>query len=76
MKIVRQIEFDYPSLGSKVKELRIASGKTPQVLATDAGISQAYWYQIEKGDRKYITEEILRGIEKALGCDLGVVFDN
>lgn len=47
-----------------------------QVLATLAGISTAYWYQIEQGKRQWISEDSLRGIEKALGIDLGVRFDD
>jgi transcriptional regulator with XRE-family HTH domain len=74
MDVVRQIRVSAPDLEKRIKELREASGKSAQALATEAGISTAYWYQIEKGDRQYITEEVLKGIEKALGVDLGVNF--
>lgn len=75
MDVVRQIRVTIPDLEKRIKELREASGKSAQSLATEAGISTAYWYQIEKGERQYITEEVLRGIEKALGVDFGVKFD-
>ncbi|WP_242025304.1 helix-turn-helix transcriptional regulator [Leptolyngbya sp. FACHB-36] len=75
MDVVRQIRVSVPELEKQVKELRESSGKSAQTLATEAGISTAYWYQIEKGERQYITEEVLRGIERALGVDFGVRFD-
>ncbi|WP_199311698.1 helix-turn-helix domain-containing protein [Anabaena subtropica] len=46
------------------------------MLATLAGISTAYWYQIEQDKRQWISEETLRGIEQALGMNLGVQFDD
>ena len=76
MDVVRQTRVTVPDLEKRIKELREASGRSAQSLATEAGISTAYWYQIEKGDRQYITEDVLRGIEKALGVDLGVSFND
>lgn len=76
MDVVRQIRVTVPDLEKRIKQGRELSGRSAQSLATEAGISTAYWYQIEKGDRKYITEEVLRGIEKALGIDLGVTFND
>lgn len=75
MDVVRQIRVTIPDLEKRIKKLREASGKSAQTLATEAGISTAYWYQIEKGERQYITEEVLRGIEKALSIDFDVKFD-
>lgn len=74
--VVRQIRVTVPDLEKRIKELREASGRSAQSLATEARISTAYWYQIEKGERQYITEEVLRGIEKALGVDFGVKFND
>lgn len=74
--VVRQIRVTVPDLEKKIKTLRESSGKSAQTLATEAGISTAYWYQIEKGERQYITEEVLRGIERALGVSFGVQFDS
>jgi transcriptional regulator with XRE-family HTH domain len=74
MDVVRQIRVSVPDLEKRIKELRELSGRSAQALATEAGISTAYWYQIEKGERQYITEEVLRGIEKALSVDFGVKF--
>jgi transcriptional regulator with XRE-family HTH domain len=74
MDVVRQIRVSVPDLEKRIKELRELSGRSAQALATEAGISTAYWYQIEKGERQYITVEVLRGIEKALSVDFGVKF--
>lgn len=74
--VVRQIRVGVPDLEKRIKELREASGRSAQSLATEAGISTAYWYEIEKGNRQYITEEVLRGIEKALNTDFGVRFND
>jgi hypothetical protein len=54
----------------ETKHLHV-NGRSVQVLATLAGISTAYWYQIEQEKRQWISEETLRGIEQALGLDLG-----
>jgi transcriptional regulator with XRE-family HTH domain len=75
MDVVRQIRVSAPNLEKQIKHLREKSGRSAQSLATDAGISTAYWYQIEAGTRQYITEDVLKGIERALGVDLGVKFD-
>lgn len=76
MDVVRQIKVTIPDLSQKIKEAREKDGRSVQVLATLAGISTAYWYQIEQGKRHWISEESLRGIEKALGIDFGIGFDN
>ena len=76
MDVVRQIRVSVPDLEKRIKKLREVSGKSAQSLATEAGISTAYWYQIEKGERQYITEEVLKGIEKALNVDFGVTFND
>ena len=74
--VVRQIRVTMPDLPQKIKVAREKDGRSVQILATVAGISTAYWYQIENGDRQWISEEILRGMETALGVDLGVVFND
>ncbi|WP_375496446.1 helix-turn-helix domain-containing protein [uncultured Nostoc sp.] len=76
MDVVRQIKVTIPDLSHKIKEAREKDGRSVQVLATSAGISTAYWYQIEQEKRQWISEETLRGIEQALGLDLGVRFDD
>ena len=75
MDVVKQVRISVPDLESRIKRHREQSGRSAQSLATEAGISTAYWYQIEKGERQYITEDVLRGIERALKVDFGVKFD-
>ena len=76
MKVIRKTGIDVPDLPAQIKAAREADGRSVQVLATAAGISSAYWYQIENNQRQWISEEILRGIEFALNVNLGVVFDD
>jgi transcriptional regulator with XRE-family HTH domain len=76
MEVVKQVKIIVPDLASRIKQFREKDGRSVQVLATAAGISTAYWYEIEKGKRHWISEEVLRGIENALGVDLGVQFDD
>ena len=73
--VVRQIRVTVPDLHKQIKNETEKSPKSVQVLATEAGISSAYWYQMMKGERSWISEEVLQGIEKALGVSFGVEFD-
>ena len=72
MDVVRKVSV--PGLGARIKEAREKDSRSVQVLATLAGISIAYWYQIEAERRSWISEEILRSMEKVLGADFGVRF--
>ena len=74
--VVRQIRVTVPDLHERIKKETGKSNKSVQVLATEAGISTAYWYQMMKGERSWISEEVLEGIEKALGVSFGVEFDS
>ncbi|HEY9597812.1 MAG TPA: helix-turn-helix transcriptional regulator [Cyanophyceae cyanobacterium] len=74
MEVVKQTKVSVPDLPERIKAARLSDGRSAQVLATAAGISSAYWYQIESGKPQWISEETLRGIELALGIDLGVSF--
>lgn len=63
---------DFPGLGERIKEHRIASSKPLTLLAADARISVPHWNRIENEKVQDLPIETLRGIEKALGIDLGV----
>lgn len=52
VKIRRYQEVEAPNFGKRLKEARIADGRSAQLLATLANISIGYWYQLEKEDRK------------------------
>lgn len=73
--VVRQTRVTIPDLPARIKAARLESGRNVQYLATAAGISTAYWYQIENGDRQWMSEETLRGIERALDMDFGIQFE-
>ena len=73
MDVVRRVKFD--SLPKQIKEARQKDGRSVQVLATLAHISSAYWYQLEANKRSWVSEEIIRRIEKVLSTDFDVRFD-
>jgi Helix-turn-helix domain len=75
VKVVRQLETYVPNLHERIKEAREKDGRSVQVLATLAGISTAYWYKLEAGTQKWISEDVLRRIEQVLGIDFGVNFE-
>ncbi len=74
VKIRRYQEAEVVNFGKRLKEARMADGRSVQVLATMAGISLGYWYQLEKEDREWISEEVLRSIESVLNLDFGAQF--
>ena len=77
VKVKRIIEIEVQGLGEKIQQARKASGETVESLAQKAGISRPYWYDVEKEKlRDGLPEETLRNIEKALGQDLGVFFND
>ena len=78
VQVVRTIEIDVPDLGERIKEARISAqkrGKSLTKIAAEAGMSVQNWYRIEQ-ERQKLPEETLLVIEKALGIDLGVRFDD
>lgn len=77
MKIRRSIDVEIKGLGEKIKKARKADGRSVEVLAGEAGISRAYWHDIEaERVRDALPEETLRKIEQVLSLDLGVSFEN
>lgn len=76
VKVRRYQEREIPNFGETLKKARIADGRSVQVLATFAGISVGYWYQLEKEDREWISEEVLRSIESVLNLNFGAQFNN
>lgn len=75
IRITREIEAP-PNIGAMIKQAREADGRSVQTLATLAGISLAYWYAYEQEKRDWISEEHFKGIQRALGVDFGVTFDD
>ncbi len=78
MQVKRVVEViqDFPGLGKLIKQVREKDERSLAQICREAGISRAYWYQLEAEDlRAPATEEIIRKIEAVLGVDLGVKFD-
>ncbi|OWY63542.1 transcriptional regulator [cyanobacterium TDX16] len=75
VKVRRYQEIEVPDFGERLKKARIEDGRSVQVLATLAGISVGYWYQLEKEDREWISEDVLRAIESVLKLNFGAQFD-
>ena len=73
MDVVRKVTVK--NLADKIKKARISDGRGVQTLATLAGISKEYWYQLEKNRRSWVSEEIIKNMEKVLGVNFGVNFD-
>jgi len=72
---IKEIEVD--GLGDAIKKARIYSGKTVDQICDEVGVSRTYWYDIEKETLKgTLSRENLENIERALGVNLGVNFDN
>lgn len=76
VKVRRYQEIEVPNFGERLKKARIEDGRSVQVLATFAGISVGYWYQLEKEDREWISEEVLRSIESVLSLSFNAQFDH
>lgn len=76
VKVRRYQEIEVAEFGERLKKARIEDGRSVQVLATLAGISVGYWYQLEKEDREWISEDVLRAIESVLNLDFGAQFDS
>jgi transcriptional regulator with XRE-family HTH domain len=78
MQTLMRVVFvqNFPGLGRQIKALRQASDKDWTELAAIAGISVAHWSRIENEKVKDLPIATLRGIERALGADLGVRFDD
>lgn len=73
MKVVFGKSF--PGLGAKIRELRKQSCRDLTQLAAEAGISSTHWNRIENEKVRELPVETLRGIEKALKTDFGIIFD-
>jgi transcriptional regulator with XRE-family HTH domain len=73
MEVVRKVSI--VDLSEKIKKARIADGRSVQVLATLAEISSVYWYQLENNKRSWVSEEVIRRMEKVLGVEFGIEFN-
>ena len=59
------------SLAAKLKKLRIARGKSLQELAGDVGSSKAHIWDLETGQSKNPSMDLLANLAKALKVSIG-----
>ena len=77
MRVRRNIEKDSPGLGARIRQAREADSRSLEAICAAAEMSRVYWYDIEAEKiRGALPEDTLRKIERALGVDLGVDFDD
>ncbi len=74
MEVVRRVKVD--SLPDQIKQARKKDSRSVQLLATLANISSAYWYQLEAGKRSWVSEDVIRRIEKVLNTDFNIDFSD
>ncbi|NJP10745.1 MAG: helix-turn-helix domain-containing protein [Leptolyngbyaceae cyanobacterium RU_5_1] len=67
MQVTLTVEI--PHLGTRLKQARDASGKTPAQIAVLADMSVANLYRIESEDTKSVPGETLKRLDEALGTD-------
>ena len=76
VKIRRYTDVEVKGIGEKIRFARKADGRSVEALAVAAGISRAYWHDVEaERIREALPETTLRKIEEALGVDFGVSFN-
>jgi len=76
VKRVIEVVKEFPGLGKRIKQVREKDKRPLVQICREAGISRAYWYQLEAEDlRAPATEEMIRKIEIVLGVDLDIGFD-
>ena len=77
-QVLMKVTFskDFPGLGKKIRQYRQDSNRPLTELAAEAGISVPHWNRIENEKVLELPSETLEGIEKALGVDLGVKYND
>ena len=70
MKVVRSIEIDVPNLGDSIAKAIKNDGRSVQVIATYAGISDSTLYNIMKETYGQVSIDTVRSLEKVLNAQL------
>lgn len=55
--------------GARIRRLRTDSGRTLAAVAEDAAISPSYLSMIERGQRRCVSEPVIRRLARALDVD-------
>ena len=72
IRIRRTDEIEAPDLAARLKAAREADKRSLSEICRQIGISNQYWYNIERGTLTTMSLETLRKIEQVLGVDFGV----
>lgn len=75
MKVQKVLKADVPQLGARIKEVREADERSLTQICAAIKMTTANWYKIEAEETKILPLKTLRKIEKVLGVDFGVSFE-
>ncbi len=75
MKVRKTIDIEVPNLGSKIRKARERDPRSLSEICRQMEMSNMNWYKIESEETKALPIETLRRIEKVLGVNFGVDFD-
>ncbi len=76
MKVRKIIDIEVPDLGDRIKEARENDKRSLAEICRELDMTPMNFYRIERGETKALPVETLRAIERVLGVDFGVEFDN
>ncbi len=74
--IRKTIDKEVPGLADRIKEARLKDERSLVKICQEMGMTPMNWYRVEKGETKTVPLETLKKIEKVLGIDFGIQFDN
>ncbi|MDY6782241.1 MAG: helix-turn-helix transcriptional regulator [Cyanobacteriota bacterium] len=75
MRVEKVLSVEIPDLGEKIKTARKRDPRSLAEICRQVPMTTMNWYRIEKEQAKSIPVETLRRIEKVLGIDFNVKFE-
>ena len=72
IRIRRTDEIEAPDLAARLKAAREADKRSLSEICRQIGISNQYWYNIERGSLTTMSLDMLRKIEQVLDVNFGV----
>lgn len=76
MRVIRRRERSVPGLVEKIQEAMDASDLAITTICGKAGFSYQYWRSVARAKDPTMSEENIRGLERVLGVDFGVTFED
>lgn len=74
MRVIKTTGIDIPDLNSRIEDAIKKDSRSVQVIATEAGLSGAYIYNLMKNKPSSVDLEIIRKLESVLKVDFGIEF--